>query len=68
MLTLTVPTLSDPSLAPPGEHLVVLTTLLAQDARIDWRRRKVVGGQEDMIIDVAVELERKAAEAQAAGG
>ena len=29
-------------------------------------RRKAVGGQEDMIIDVAVELERKAAESQAA--
>ena len=29
-------------------------------------RRKVVGGQEDMIIDVAVELSRRAAAAQAA--
>ncbi|HHC07913.1 MAG TPA: 4-hydroxy-2-oxovalerate aldolase [Actinobacteria bacterium] len=34
---------------------------------LELGRRKVVGGQEDMIIDVAVELERRAAEAQAAG-
>lgn len=32
---------------------------------LELGRRKVVGGQEDMIIDVAVELERRAAEAQA---
>ncbi len=39
----------------------------AKDILLELGRRKVVGGQEDMIIDVAVELQRKAAEAQAAG-
>ncbi len=39
----------------------------SKDILLELGRRKVVGGQEDMIIDVAVELERKAAEAQAAG-
>lgn len=34
---------------------------------LELGRRGVVGGQEDMIIDVAVELERRAAAAQAAG-
>ncbi len=38
----------------------------AKDILLELGRRKVVGGQEDMIIDVAVELERKAADAQAA--
>lgn len=33
------------------------------DILLELGNRKVVGGQEDMIIDVAVELERKAAEA-----
>ena len=32
---------------------------------LELGRRRVVGGQEDMIIDVAVELERRAAQAQA---
>lgn len=36
-----------------------------KDILLELGRRKVVGGQEDMIIDVAVELERKAAEAMA---
>ncbi|MBW3605437.1 MAG: 4-hydroxy-2-oxovalerate aldolase [Actinobacteria bacterium] len=36
------------------------------DILLELGRRKVVGGQEDMIIDVAVELERTAATAQAA--
>ena len=31
-LTITIPTLADPQLAPPGEHLVVLTTLFPYDA------------------------------------
>ncbi len=35
------------------------------DILLELGRRKVVGGQEDMIIDVAVELARKHAEAQA---
>lgn len=37
------------------------------DILLELGRRKVVGGQEDMIIDVAVELERKAAEAMTEG-
>lgn len=38
----------------------------AADILLELGRRKVVGGQEDMIIDVAIELERSAARAQAA--
>jgi 4-hydroxy 2-oxovalerate aldolase len=38
----------------------------AKDILLELGRRKVVGGQEDMIIDVAVQLEREAAAAQAA--
>lgn len=37
-----------------------------KDILLELGRRQVVGGQEDMIIDVAVELERRAAIAQAA--
>lgn len=37
-----------------------------KDILLELGERKVVGGQEDMIIDVAVELERKAAAARAA--
>jgi 4-hydroxy 2-oxovalerate aldolase len=37
----------------------------SSDILLELGRRKVVGGQEDMIIDVAIELERKAAEAMA---
>ncbi len=37
----------------------------AKDILLELGRRGVVGGQEDMIIDVAVELERRAATAQA---
>ena len=39
----------------------------SKDILLELGRRGVVGGQEDMIIDVAVELERRAATAQAAG-
>jgi 4-hydroxy 2-oxovalerate aldolase len=38
----------------------------AKDILLELGRREVVGGQEDMIIDVAVTLERQAAEAAAA--
>jgi 4-hydroxy 2-oxovalerate aldolase len=38
-----------------------------KDILLELGRRRVVGGQEDMIIDVAIELERRAAE-QMAGG
>ncbi len=36
----TIPTLVDPSLAPAGEHLIVLTTLIDGDARSDWTEQK----------------------------
>jgi 4-hydroxy 2-oxovalerate aldolase len=36
-----------------------------KDILLELGRRKVVGGQEDMIIDVAIELERRAAQARA---
>ena len=39
-LTCTVPTLADPSLAPPGEHLFVLTTLVGYAPAARWRREK----------------------------
>ncbi len=35
-LSVTIPTLADPSLAPTGEHLMILTTLLPYAAH-DWR-------------------------------
>jgi phytoene desaturase len=37
--SVTVPTLADPSLAPPGEHLMVLTSLVRHDA-LRWRGAK----------------------------
>jgi phytoene desaturase len=39
-LTLTVPTLADRDLAPPGEHLFVATTLLDYEPAERWRRDK----------------------------
>jgi len=36
----TVPTLADPSLAPPGEHLLVLTALVPYTAVRVWRAEK----------------------------
>jgi prolycopene isomerase len=39
-LTLTVPTRADPGLAPDGEHLYVLTTLLGYAPASRWRREK----------------------------
>jgi prolycopene isomerase len=36
----TVPTLADPSLAPPGEHLFTLTVLLPYDVAASWRDSK----------------------------
>lgn len=39
----------------------------SKEILLELGRRGAVGGQEDMIIDVAVELERQAAQAQAAG-
>jgi prolycopene isomerase len=39
-LSMTVPTLVDPDLAPAGEHLLVLTTLIGSDAAASWRAVK----------------------------
>ncbi len=39
-LSVTVPTLADPGLAPRGEHLLVLTTLVPYGAESHWRASK----------------------------
>ena len=39
-LTITAPTISDPSLAPTGEHLLILTTLVPNSATQPWERDK----------------------------
>ncbi len=39
-LSVTVPTHTDPSLAPEGTHGVVLTTLATHEASVSWRMRK----------------------------
>ncbi len=39
-LSMTVPTLADPTLAPAGEHLLVLTTLVAYRTGTSWAERK----------------------------
>ena len=39
-VAVTIPTLVDPSLAPPREHLVILTTLIPYDVGVSWRREK----------------------------
>jgi prolycopene isomerase len=40
LLEITVPTLVDPSIAPPGHHQVVLTTLMPYGAAASWRDEK----------------------------
>jgi len=45
-LWLTVPTLMDPSLAPPGEHLVILNSLAAYDPGVPWADRREAYGEE----------------------
>jgi phytoene desaturase len=35
-----VPTLADPSLAPPGEHLIITITLLPYEVTDSWRKNK----------------------------
>jgi prolycopene isomerase len=37
---LSIPTLADPSLAPPGEHLVILTSLAPYDIGQPWEQHK----------------------------
>lgn len=49
-LTVTAPTLADPGLAPPGEHLLVLTTLVPYEPAAAWRSRK------DAMVDRLLEL------------
>jgi prolycopene isomerase len=39
-ITITVPTLVDPSLAPVGEHLVTATTLIPYEMAASWRKEK----------------------------
>jgi prolycopene isomerase len=39
-LSITVPTLVDSTLAPPGEHLLTLTALLASRQSVPWREAK----------------------------
>jgi phytoene desaturase len=39
-LALTIPTLIDPSLAPPGEHLVIVMSLIPYDVGSSWREEK----------------------------
>jgi len=41
-LSLTAPSLLDPSLAPPGEHVLVLTTLIGPRSAARWRDAKPV--------------------------
>ncbi len=38
--TATIPTLSDPGLAPAGQHLMTLTTLVPSGGGVDWRAEK----------------------------
>lgn len=40
LLQINVPTLIDPSLAPPGEHLVILSTLMPYEIAASWRAEK----------------------------
>ena len=39
-LDMIVPTLADPSLAPPGEHLIITITLMPYDVTDSWRQNK----------------------------
>jgi phytoene desaturase len=39
-LVVCIPTLTDPSLAPPGEHLVIVMTLIPYDVGASWRQEK----------------------------
>ena len=49
-LSVTIPTLQDPSLAPPGEHLLLLTTLVDYDAA-HWREQK--GALASQMLEIA---------------
>ena len=41
-LSVTAPTLVDPGLAPPGRHIIMLTTLLSYDCVDSWQESKPV--------------------------
>ncbi len=45
---LNVPTLTDPSLAPKGQHLVTVTTLVPYHIATSWRQEKSVYGEQLM--------------------
>jgi prolycopene isomerase len=44
-IAVTVPTLIDPSLAPPGEHLITVTTLIPYEIGVSWRQKKAPYGE-----------------------
>ncbi|WP_349432191.1 NAD(P)/FAD-dependent oxidoreductase [Methylomarinum sp. Ch1-1] len=50
-LSITAPTLVDPELAPPGQHLLMLTTLLPYQATESWKQAKP--GYMDALIELA---------------
>jgi phytoene desaturase len=52
-LSITVPTLVDPGLAPAGEHLLMLTTLLPYSAEDSWQQAKQ--NYMDVMIDFAAQ-------------
>jgi prolycopene isomerase len=47
----TVPTLADPNLAPPGQHLMLLTSLCPFDTGVSWRTAK--GGYQQRMLELA---------------
>ena len=50
-LSITAPTLVDPGLAPPGRHLLLLTTLLPYQAAESWKEAK--SGYMDKMLEMA---------------
>lgn len=52
-LSITAPTLIDPDLAPPGEHLLMLTTLLPYHAEASWQHSKQ--GYMEVMVDIAAQ-------------
>jgi phytoene desaturase len=52
-ISITAPTLVDPGLAPAGEHLLILTTLLPYSTENSWRQAKQ--GYMDLMVDIAAQ-------------
>jgi phytoene desaturase len=52
-LSITIPTLVDPGLAPAGEHLLMLTTLLPYSAEDSWQQAKQ--GYMDVMVNIAAQ-------------